>query len=136
MRRLSRAPLSLVGRGPGLFADRSQDGSRAGAGRGRAHSAPAVWRGPFTLSPDGQIRPLQSASSDVDVRQIAFGGASRIREWHYLVTPLPPPGRVTFELEWPSFGISEAHEFVSSDLIIEASRRSISTWPDNSGNEL
>ena len=59
-------------------------------------------------------------------------GGGDDREWNqrYWIWPLPPPGTLTFAIEWPSKGIELSMKEVDADLIIDASKSSEVLWPD------
>jgi hypothetical protein len=46
--------------------------------------------------------------------------------------PLPPPGPLEFVVEWPAAGIAETRAGLDAQLILDAARRSIRLWPDES----
>lgn len=60
------------------------------------------------------------------------GGGGGGREWdqEYWLWPLPPPGTLTFAIEWPSKGIELSMREVDAGLIIDASKSSEVLWPD------
>jgi hypothetical protein len=60
------------------------------------------------------------------------GGGGGDGEWNeeYWLWPLPPPGIVTFAIEWPSKGIELSLLEVDSASIIDASKSSEVLWPD------
>ena len=60
------------------------------------------------------------------------GGGGNDREWtaDYWLWPLPPPGTLTFAIEWPSEEILLSTHEVDASLIIEASKSSEVLWPD------
>lgn len=65
---------------------------------------------------------------------------ARIRGWadpwslsvRYWVWPLPPPGPIEFECEWPRAGVSPVKAIIEGEAIRQASERSISLWSDPS----
>ena len=64
------------------------------------------------------------------------GGHGSDGEWDqgYWLWPLPPPGALTFAIEWTSKGIEFSMHDVDAGLIIEASKSSEVLWAD-SGEE-
>jgi hypothetical protein len=46
--------------------------------------------------------------------------------------PLPPEGPLEFVCEWPAFGMTETRVGVDAQLILDAARRSVRAWPDES----
>ena len=60
------------------------------------------------------------------------GGGGGGGEWdeEYWLWPLPPPGAMTFAIEWPSKGIELSMHEVDASPIIDASGSSEVLWPD------
>lgn len=60
------------------------------------------------------------------------GGGGCDCEWdqEYWLWPLPPPGTLTFAIEWPSKEIELSMCEVDAGLIIDASESSEVLWPD------
>lgn len=48
----------------------------------------------------------------------------------YWVSPLPPPGPLTFVFEWPEHGIPPTRHEIDALLISEAATRATELWPD------
>lgn len=100
------------------FADGSKattvDGGRWGPGVAPGKSAPAG--------------PILSSS----------GGGGGEGEWDadYWLWPLPPPGTLTFAVEWPSKGIELTMQEVDAGPILEAAATSEALWPSDSGVDM
>lgn len=58
------------------------------------------------------------------------GGGGGRYDMTYWVHPLPPPGSVTFICEWPRFGVPETRIDVPAQVILDASARAVSLWPE------
>jgi hypothetical protein len=58
-------------------------------------------------------------------------------EWDsdYWLWPLPPPGPLTFVVEWPSAQIELTKHEVDAALILEASALSEKLWPEEAPTE-
>lgn len=63
---------------------------------------------------------------------IEHGGGGGSTKWDqgWWLTPLPPPGRVTFAVEWPIAGIPLSTQDVDGGIIREAARRATIVWTD------
>ena len=72
------------------------------------------------LDPDGSHRPLLVSGGSQ--------GSSRRYDARYWVWPLPPPGPVSFVVEWPARGIAEAHVEIDAGLIRDAAARTLDVW--------
>lgn len=60
------------------------------------------------------------------------GGATGYRERADLwLSPLPPPGRLTFAFEWPNEGIAESRQSIDGGSLREAVGRAVELWPDD-----
>jgi hypothetical protein len=75
------------------------------------------------------------APSGPILTHLQSGGGGR--EWNtdYWLWPLPPPGALTFAIEWPSKKIALSTHEVDASLIIEASKSSEVLWPAAGGGE-
>jgi hypothetical protein len=62
------------------------------------------------------------------------GGGGGDGEWNteFWLWPLPPPGPLTFAVEWPAKRIELAMHDVDAALVIDASAHSEKLWPDDS----
>ncbi|KHD75281.1 hypothetical protein MB27_23755 [Actinoplanes utahensis] len=56
------------------------------------------------------------------------GGGGRRYDMQHWVHPLPPPGPVTFVIEWPAYGITETRATLDGTLIRTAATQAISLW--------
>lgn len=56
-------------------------------------------------------------------------GDGRSYEMRYWLWPLPPPGDLTFHLEWPDQGIGPASASVSGHAIVDAAATAEVIWP-------
>jgi hypothetical protein len=63
----------------------------------------------------------------------SFGGGPRYWDLSYWVSPLPPPGLLTFFCEWAYCGIPETSSSIEAQLILDAAPRSMQIWPDGYG---
>jgi len=61
------------------------------------------------------------------------GGGGGDWDWDFWLWPVPPPGQVTFAVEWPKEGIELSKHEVDAGPFIEASRSSEVLWPDEGG---
>ena len=78
-----------------------------------------------------QRRATREGSSDVagPIMKVRAGGGGLLsRDWRYWVSPLPPPGPLTFVCEWPAFGISESRTEIEAQPILDAATESIVLW--------
>jgi hypothetical protein len=48
----------------------------------------------------------------------------------FWVWPLPPPGPLTFVVEWPARQIPESRHEIDANLILDAATRVVDLWPD------
>jgi hypothetical protein len=60
------------------------------------------------------------------------GGGGRSYDLDYWVHPLPPPGRLTFVCEWPSFAVPQTEADLDAAAILAASARAQPLWPETS----
>ena len=58
------------------------------------------------------------------------GGSGDDYESNFWLWPLPPPGPVTFAVEWPAREIELSKQDVDASLFIDASKHSEALWPD------
>lgn len=56
------------------------------------------------------------------------GGSSRF-DYGYWVTPLPPPGPLTFVCAWQALGITETRTTVDAGAVLDAASRAVVLWP-------
>jgi hypothetical protein len=49
----------------------------------------------------------------------------------YWVWPLPPPGPLTFVVEWPAHGIAESRAELDTQPILDAAARAIQVFPED-----
>jgi len=59
------------------------------------------------------------------------GGGAGNWDWDFWLWPVPPPGQLTFAVEWPKEGIELSTHEVDASLFIEASKSSEVLWPDD-----
>jgi len=57
------------------------------------------------------------------------GSSGRRYTADHWVWPLPPPGPMTFVVEWPAFGIAESRVEVDAGLVLGAAARCLDLWP-------
>jgi hypothetical protein len=64
------------------------------------------------------------------------GGGGGPGQWdsEFWLWPLPPPGALTFAVEWPKQQIELTTQEVDAELILEASKKSEVLWPDAGGS--
>jgi hypothetical protein len=62
----------------------------------------------------------------------AGGGGGGGEQWttEYWLWPLPPPGRLTFAVQWPSKGIELTMRDVDAGIVIDAGKQAETLWPD------
>jgi hypothetical protein len=58
------------------------------------------------------------------------GGTSHYQLLRWWAWPLPPPGRLEFITQWPTYGIGETRVSIDAQLILDAARRSVRLWPE------
>ena len=46
--------------------------------------------------------------------------------------PLPPPGPLTFVVEWPALGIAETRAETDATAVVEAAASAAPLWPEES----
>jgi hypothetical protein len=105
-------PFGLWGRRPdgaGRFGVAFSDGRRATLERPRSMPEPAA--APISIVPGGG------------------GGGAGYYASGLFVQPLPPPGPVTFAVEWKSAGIEETLHTIDGELFIEAAKRAKRVFP-------
>jgi len=76
-------------------------------------------QGPTTVIDDEELVLAQQGG----------GGGDLTVDLAFWVSPLPPPGPMTFVLSWPSFGIPEAGTVLDGAPIREAAEFSQPLWP-------
>jgi hypothetical protein len=59
------------------------------------------------------------------------GGGGDRWDQSFWLWPLPPPGPVSFVVEWPSEGIEVTRHEVDAEPILEASKSSTRLWPES-----
>jgi hypothetical protein len=59
------------------------------------------------------------------------GGGGRSFDFGYWVFPLPPPGTLTFAVEWPARGIELTRHEVDAAPILAAAAKSEQLWKDD-----
>ena len=64
------------------------------------------------------------------LRQEGGGGTGRRWDWDFWVYPLPPDGPVILVASWLEHGVGETRAELDGTAIREASRRSVTLWPD------
>jgi hypothetical protein len=62
-------------------------------------------------------------------------GGPRTYDMHMWVWPLPPPGLVAFVSEWLAESIPLTRREVDAAAILDAARRSLALWPDESSDD-
>jgi hypothetical protein len=85
---------------------------------------------PFPLS--GPDDAEQERSGPV-LTERGGGGGGGEWDWDFWLWPVPPPGQVTFAVEWPKEGIELLKHEVDAGPFIEASRSSQVLWPEEGG---
>jgi len=62
-----------------------------------------------------------------------LGGSGGEHEWQqeYWVSPLPPPGPLTFVCEWPARALGLTRVAIDADLVLEASGAAVAIWPED-----
>jgi hypothetical protein len=78
-------------------------------------------------------RPRPDAETPAIVLSSAggSGGGGHSFESRYWVYPLPPPGTLTFAIEWPARGIETTRVETDAGPIVEAGSRSEQLWEDD-----
>ena len=71
--------------------------------------------------------PLQPPDRPILVERGGGGGGTRWDQGYWL-WPLPPPGRLSFVVEWPSEGVTLTRVEVDAGAILEASTRATTLW--------
>jgi hypothetical protein len=74
--------------------------------------------------------------SDPILMQGGGGGSDGNWESEFWLWPVPPPGRVTFVVEWPSEKIEETSHEVDAALFRDAVAKSEVLWPETGGSGL
>jgi hypothetical protein len=64
------------------------------------------------------------------LRQEGGGGTGGRWDWDFWVYPLPPDGPVILVASWLEHGVGETRAELDGTAIREASRRSVTLWPD------
>jgi len=59
------------------------------------------------------------------------GGGSSGWEFDFWLWPVPPPGQLTFAVEWPAHGIGLTQHHVEATPLIKASTKSEPLWPES-----
>src|SRR5262249_34980897 len=59
------------------------------------------------------------------------GGGPAGWEFDFWLWPVPPPGQLTFAVEWPAHGIELTQRHVEAAPLIEASTKSGPLWPES-----
>ena len=64
---------------------------------------------------------------------VEAGSSAGDRNWdgEFWLWPLPPPGTLTFAIEWPSEGLHLTKHDVDAALFTEASKQSEALWPES-----
>jgi hypothetical protein len=83
---------------------------------------------PWSASGDAEQEPAGPV-----LNQGGGGGGGGNWDWDFWLWPVPPPGQVTFAVEWPKEGIELSKREVDAGPFIEASRSSEVLWPDAGG---
>jgi hypothetical protein len=85
--------------------------------------------------PDGTFTDAErSHPDDPSVPQIvSLGGRGGITrtETDYWVTPLPPPGQLTFEARWPDSDVPPESVTFDADMLLDAVSRTVRVWDDD-----
>jgi hypothetical protein len=87
-------------------------------------------RGVFSDVPGASEVTGQSIHPDGDLYLLGrgSGGGMYHRERQFFVSPLPPPGLVTFVFTWPLYSVERAQIVVDAEEIRAAAARSITLW--------
>jgi len=92
---------------------------------------------------DGRKATTLGASASVDAEddekgpagpvlmQGGGGGGPSGWEFDFWLWPVPPPGQLTFAVEWPAHGIGVTQHDVEATPLIEASTKSEPLWPES-----
>jgi hypothetical protein len=61
------------------------------------------------------------------------GGGGRLHyDQRFWLSPLPPPGPVTFVCAWPALGLTESSAECDGQLLLDAAARAVVLWPPSS----
>ncbi len=86
--------------------------------------------GPRRWRPDMEGEERDEPTDEQLILSISGGGGGdRTHDRTFWLSPLPPPGPVTFVCAWSAFGIAETHTVVDGTQIAEAGSRAEVLWP-------
>ncbi len=60
------------------------------------------------------------------------GGGGGHYDQRFWLSPLPPPGPVTFVCAWPALGLTESSAECDGQLLLDAAARALVLWPPSS----
>lgn len=94
---------------------------------------------PFQISvqfSDGREAISSTAHGDSEptgpiLQRRGGGGSSHSQLMRWWVWPLPPCGPLEFICQWPVYEIGETRVDIDAQLIIDAARRSVQLWPED-----
>lgn len=77
------------------------------------------------------LRTRSTTEGGVAVLRSGSGGGDRFhRRWDFYLWPLPPKGRLTLVVDWPTEGIPETSTELDAGDIRSAAARAVVVWPD------
>lgn len=87
-----------------------------------------------------EARDLHDAAYSEDIAAPVLhsdsgSGGERSYDHTFWLSPVPPPGPLTFVTAWPLFGLEETHTVVDGAAIAEASGRAQVLWPSKPRHE-
>lgn len=65
------------------------------------------------------------------ITSLGGGGSDTRSETTYWVTPLPSPGRLTFEARWPDSDDPPGSVTIDADVLLDAVSRTVRIWDDD-----
>lgn len=83
--------------------------------------------GPLPMDPEASM----DAEASVGPTLIpgGGGGSSNSADISFFLSPVPPPGDLTFVCAWPGRGVPESRAVLAAQPLIDASRRVSELWP-------
>jgi hypothetical protein len=82
------------------------------------------------LPPLGSL-PMDDAEGSAGPTLIPSGGggSSNSADISYFLSPVPPPGDLTFVCAWPGRGVPESRAVLAAQPLVDASQRVSELWP-------